>query len=195
MSAFDWSARTVFILAGGPSVLDLGLSPLRGRPVIAINSAYETWPQADICFFADARWYSQVYAHRPAFAGRFATTSTGGPPDVLRFVKIDPSNGIAVKRDQLALSRTSVSGAVNLARHWGATAIALLGVDGKTGDTRHHHGAKYPWPLVNGCFDHHRNELAALSSSLRAEGIRLLNCSPVNVIPGWDRVTFDEALS
>jgi hypothetical protein len=193
---FDWTGQTAFILGGGPSVLDLDLSPLTGRRVIAINSAYETWPQADICFFADARWYFDVYPKQPKFMGQFATTSTGGPRDVLRFTKIDPANGIATKRDQLALSRTSVSGAANLARHWGAKAIVLLGVDGKIGGAkRHHHSAQYPWPLVNGCFDQHRNELAGLSASLRAEGIRLMNCSPVNIIPGWDRASFAEALS
>ncbi|TPN44875.1 methyltransferase domain-containing protein [Mesorhizobium sp. B1-1-7] len=192
----DWEGETAFVLAGGPSVLDLDLSLLKGRRVIAINSAHLTWPDADILFFADARWWSEIGSRERPFAGRIVTTSNGGPRDVLRLTKIDPAKGIANKPNQLALARTSVTGAVNLAVHLGCCRVVLLGVDGRFAEdgTRHHHGAAYPWPLVKGSFDLHATEFAAVAPSLKRVGVEIINANPDSAISVWPKVSFEETM-
>ncbi|TGQ69522.1 methyltransferase domain-containing protein [Mesorhizobium sp. M00.F.Ca.ET.186.01.1.1] len=192
----EWEGDTVFVLAGGASVRDLDLSPLIGRRVIAINSAHRTWPQADILFFADHRWWTEIGA-KEGFGGRVVTTSGGGPRDVERLLKIDPAKGIACKPTQLALARTSVTGAINLAIHLGCRRIVLLGVDGRfAGDgTRHHHGAAYPWPLVKGSFDLHAAEFRAIAPSVAAAGVEVINANPDSVIDVWPKTSFEDVVS
>lgn len=195
--ASEWEGLTAFVLAGGASVKNLDLSLLKGWRVIAINSAHLTYPDADILFFADHRWWTDVGRNEQAFEGRIVTTSNGGPRDVLRLEKIDPAKGIATKPTQVALSRTSVSGAINLAVHLGCKRIVLLGVDGKVGadGQRHHHGGKYPWPMVKACFDHHAEEFRAIAPSLKAAGVEVINANPDSAIGVWPKVSFQEVVS
>jgi ADP-heptose:LPS heptosyltransferase/SAM-dependent methyltransferase len=199
--AREWESETAFVLAGGASVKDLDLSPLKGRRVIAINSAVLAWPDADILFFADARWWSDP-PHRwkadiGAFAGRFVTTSGGGPPGVTRLMKVDPKDGIATQPTQLALARTSVTGAINLAVHLGCRRVVLLGVDGRNSEdgSRHHHGADYPWPFIKGSFDLHAGEFKMVAASIAKAGVEVINANPASAIDVWPRMSFEEALS
>jgi ADP-heptose:LPS heptosyltransferase/SAM-dependent methyltransferase len=199
--ARDWEGLTAFVLAGGASVRNLDLSLLKGRRVIAINSAVLAYPDADILFFADARWWSDPpkawKADVGSFTGRFVTTSGGGPRDVERLLKIDPAKGIATDPTQLALSRTSVTGAINLAVHLGCTRVVLLGVDGKVAPDgkRHHHTAAYPWPMVKRCFDDHAAEFRAIAPSLKAAGVEVINANPDSAIDVWPKVPFEEVIS
>ncbi|RWN11766.1 hypothetical protein [Mesorhizobium sp.] len=199
--AREWEGETAFVLAGGASVKDLDLSPLKGRRVIAINSAVLAWPDADILFFADARWWSDPphgwKADIGSFKGRVVTTSGGGPQGVTRLMKVDPSNGIALNPAQLALARTSVTGAINLTVHLGCRRDVLLGVDGKNGDggRRHHHGAAYPWPFVKGSFDLHQAEFQAVAPSIARAGVDVVNANPDSAIDVWPKMRFEEAIA
>lgn len=198
--AREWEGETAFVLAGGASVKNLDLSPLKGRRVIAINSAVLAWPEADILFFADARWWSDPptgwKADIGAFKGRFITTSGGGPPDVTRLMKVDPSTGIANRPNQLALARTSVTGTINLAIHLGCRRVVLLGADGRHGNAgeRHHHGATYPWPFIKGSFDLHAAEFKAVAPSIERHGVEVVNANPDSAISVWPKVPFEIAV-
>lgn len=197
----EWEGETAFVLAGGASVKGIDLSPLKGRRVIAINSAVLAWPDADVLFFADARWWSDPprgwKADIGRFAGRVVTTSGGGPVDVTRLMKIDPANGIALAPTQLALARTSVTGAINLAVHLGCRRVALLGVDGRNGEAgeRHHHGAAYPWPFIKGSFDLHRTEFQAVAPSIARAGVEVINANPASAIDVWPKTGFEDAIA
>ncbi|ESY72526.1 hypothetical protein X740_33225 [Mesorhizobium sp. LNHC221B00] len=193
----DWEGETVFVLAGGPSVLDLDLSLLKGRRVIAINSAHLSYPDADALFYADSDWWTRVGVREPAFAGEiFTTNALGGPAAVNRLVKVD-AGGISASPGRIRISATSVSGAINIATLRGAGRVVLLGVDGcfGPGGRRHHHGANYPDPVRKGSFDRHRRELEGLAPSIAALGVEVINCSPVSHVTCWPRMSLPEALA
>lgn len=194
--AREFEGQIGWILAGGASVKKLDLSLLKGRRVIAINSAHLSYPDADILFYADQRWWTDI-GSKEGFRGQVVTTSGGGPRDVKRFLKIDPAKGIATDPNQLALSRTSVTGAINLLVHLGCRQIVLLGVDGKVSadGQRHHHGAAYPWPMVKACFDHHAAEFKAIAPSLVKAGVEVINANPDSAIDVWPKMPFQEAAS
>lgn len=199
--AREWAGETGFVLAGGASVKLLDLSLLKGRRVIAINSAVLAYPDADILFFADARWWSDPAkrwrADIGSFTGRVVTTSNVGPPGTLRLTKIEPTHGLATKPDQVALSRSGVTGAINILVHLGCKRIVLLGVDGKvsTDGRRHHHGAAYPWPMVKACFDHHAAEFKAVAPSLVKAGVEIVNANPDSAIDVWPKMPFEDVIS
>ncbi len=185
----DWPDETVFILGGGPSVLSQDLSLLTGRRVIAINSAWHTWRKADVLFFADARWWNE---YKPkGFDGLAVTTSHVTHPNVKRLEKVNPS---AMSRNPrcVALQRSSVTGAINLALHFGAAKIVLLGVDGKLVDGRRHsHGVKYRWAFRPKCFDEHAKEFRVVAPSIP---VPVFNCSPVSTIDAWPKMKLEDCL-
>ncbi|MER9937423.1 methyltransferase domain-containing protein [Mesorhizobium sp. M0088] len=189
----EWAGETVFILAGGASVLDLDLSPLKGRRVIAINSAWKTYPQADVLFFADTRWWTKYH---PEFGGLIVTTCAWSDKRIKNLKKIAPAKGISTKPDALALETTSVTGAINLAGHFGASRIVLLGVDGQiVKGQRHHHTDAYPWSFKADSFGKHAKEFEAIAPSVRAAGVEIINANPASAIDVWPKIPFQEVIA
>ncbi|MER9355549.1 methyltransferase domain-containing protein [Mesorhizobium sp. M0514] len=185
----EWTGETVFILAGGASVLSQDLSLLSGRRVIAINSAWKTYPQADVLFFADTRWWTKFH---PDFGGLVVTTCAWSDKRIKNLKKIAPGKGIATRPDTLALETTSVTGAINLAVHFGASRIVLLGVDGQiVKGQRHHHTDAYPWPFKGDSFGKHAAEFRAVAASIP---VPVINCSPVSNLDIWPKMTLEEAV-
>lgn len=185
----DWTGETVVILAGGPSVLDLDLSLLLGHRVIAINSAWKLYPHADVLFFADGRWFERFKPN--GFTGLCVTTGNVTDPTVMSFAKVAPMH-LATEPDKLALNRSSVTGAINLAVHLGAGKVILLGVDGKFVDGRRHgHDDEYPWHFVAGSYEQQAAEFRQVASSIP---VPVINCSPVSDLDVWPRMSLADAL-
>ncbi|TIM09145.1 hypothetical protein [Mesorhizobium sp.] len=196
----EWEGETVFILASGPSVLDLDLSLLTGRRVIAVKSSWLHWPAADVLFFADGRWWleKRLRPSADAFAGLIVTTAMEiGDPRVKRIKKIDPKH-LSAKPSEVALARTSTTGGINLAIHFGAKRIVLLGVDGKLGadGRRHSHGLKWPWPKGGEpqAFAGQLAEYRAIAPSAAAMGVEIVNANPDSAVHVWPRLKFEDCL-
>jgi hypothetical protein len=193
----EWRQEPVFILGGGPSVNGLDLTQLEGHKVIAINSAWRTYKAADVLFYADGRWWREYGKNSSGeFSGQVVTTASERPRNAITRKKVSPRLGLANNPGELALDKSSVSGAINEAVHRGSDLIVLLGVDGKLGEggKRHHHGEKYMWELVPKCFDQHAVEFKALAPSLEACRVRVINANPDSKIEVWPRMTFEEAM-
>jgi hypothetical protein len=195
-----WPGETVFILASGPSVKQLDLSPLKGRRVIAVKSSHLTWPTADVLFFADSRWWRDPKLKPRTFEGLIVSTATSIADKASRarirmMLKRNPV-ALAEERHAVALERTSTTGAINLAVHFGAARIVLLGVDGKIAPdgTRHCHGVKWPYPLVETCFDDQAREYAAIAPSAERLGVEIVNANPDSAISVWPRKPFQDCL-
>jgi hypothetical protein len=192
-----WSGPA-FIIGGGPSVLGQDLSLLDGRNVIVVNSAWRTYPKAEFLFFADDGWWGTFGpAAVEGFAGKIVTIANARHERLLRLRRVKPpACYLAQSRDTVAMLKTSVAGAVNLAWHLGAEPICLLGVDLRFGDDgrRHHHGDKYPKPPHPQWRHTHRRELEGQARALAQQGVQAINCSPVSEIKGWANMTINEAV-
>lgn len=193
-----WPGETVFILAAGPSTAALDLSRLAGRKVIAVKSAWAVYPKADVLFFADGRWWreKQLRPGVDAFAGQIVTTAMEiGDARVKRIKKISPSH-FSAKSDEVALARSSTTGAINLAIHFGARRIVLLGVDAKPAadGTRHNHRMKWPWPLRDGCWSAQAKEFEAVAPSAVKLGVEIVNANPDSAVQVWPRLKFEDCL-
>lgn len=182
-------------MCGGPSVRKVDLNRLRGRRVIVINSSIHAVPWADVAFFADARWY-RVPENRSAverFSGEVVTLlPTRGPRLISLRRKYPP--GLASNRSSITTLKTSLTGAINVAKHKGVSTIVLLGADGRRADdgATHHH-APHKWSVAPGCWDEHATELSTIVSDLN--GTVVLNASPNSA---WGHLfpvmTLDQAL-
>jgi hypothetical protein len=178
----EWAGETVFIVAGGPSVLEQDLESLRGARVIVINSSVFAVPWADILFFGDWRWWNEP-ENRAAitnFAGRVVTTSRLVTDNKVLFCKKTNPPGLATARDSLMQKWTSLTAATNLAAHLIGPGgmIVWLGADGKASGDRTHHHKPHRWPIRKGCYDRQYADLKTIVPSLAALGITAFNASP-----------------
>ncbi|RWO90923.1 hypothetical protein [Mesorhizobium sp.] len=195
-----WPGETVFVLAAGPSTNALDLSRLRGRRVIAVKSAWKVFAAADVLFFADGRWWreKQLRPGVDAFAGLIVTTAMEiSDPRIKRIKKIDPKQ-LSAKPGEVALARSSTTGAINLAIHFGAKKIVLLGVDAKLAPdgTRHNHGLRWPWPkgATAEAFADQAKEFEAIAPSAAGMGVEIVNANPDSAIKTWPRLKFEDCL-
>lgn len=193
----DWPGETVFIVGGGPSVLEQDVELLRGRRVIAINSSYQRVPFADYVIAHDHQWWrehkdriqatfqGQMVApteHRQGFDGRLYVHKRYPP------MSSDPG--------WISMKVTTFSGAINLAVHKGASKIVLLGADGKLGkDGRSHHYEPHCWwKFRTDRWDKHRAELQTFIGPLKLLRIEVLNASPGSAWDLWPVVTLEQAI-
>jgi hypothetical protein len=179
-----WAAETVFIVAGGPSILGVDLEELRGRRVIVINSSVHVVPWADILYFGDWRWWNEPenQAAVASFQGwQIVTVSQIVDDPKVKLCRTAKPPGLARAHDSLMQRNTSLTAATNLAAHLigpGGT-IVWLGADGRLApDGRSHHHQPHRWPHRPGCYDKQHEDLVTILPSLQELQITGYNASP-----------------
>lgn len=193
-----WAGETCFVVAGGPSARDLP-PRLDGENLIVVNSSYRRLPLADYLFFGDARWWEEELCSHEYELGTFggdivtcAAAVTG--PQVLRLKRINPPP-LADDPGTVAMRKTSLTGAINLAVHLGVARIVLVGADCKPGaDGRTHHHAPHPWPQTATCYAEWIGELTAIAPALDARKVTVVNASPGSALTCWPIVSLEDAL-
>lgn len=214
-----WSGETVVCIGGGPSVRLEEVQALRGRArVIAINDAYLLAPFADVCYFADHRWWDwhhfgkhgkpklgltkeMVGAAFAAFPGQKCTIEPTGisvaDPEVFmlhQFGWREQRSGFeGFSNDPRALA-TGLNGgyqALNLAVLSGARTVLLYGYDMR--DHAHWHDG-HPVPATNAA-DLYVQQFRKNAPAIRASGAAVINCTPGSALDVFPFSTLDAMLS
>lgn len=173
-----WPNSTIVCLGSGPSLTQADVDVCRGHHVIAVNDAYRLAPWADVLYAADARWWRRM-GGLSSFPGRRYSIM----PDHHQVAQHEFS-GIEILRntgvhglemDATALRTGGNSGyqAINLAVHFGATRILLLGYD-MHGDHffgSHPDKTRPPFKL---CLE----SFPTLVEPLADIGVTVINCTP-----------------
>lgn len=192
-----WRGETVFVLAGGPSLIgfDAGVLLGRGR-VLAIKESCLLAPFADALLFVDAPWFDRERALIDRFAGPVVTTATNAAlHPCVRLMKRGLDRGLADAPDTLNYAATVVYAALNLIAHAGAARAVLLGMDhgfDAAGPARHHD--RNPLPPPPGAFTRQAEALATISGPLAERGVDVLNATPGSRLTLWPRAELKELL-
>lgn len=195
-----WDGQPCAIVAGGPSLAGYNVDRLRGVHVIAVNSSWKRVPFADYLIFGDTRWWYEYGTDAAAnFPGQIVTLEEEAQserinhPRLLKLKKRKPP-GLAIEPDSAAMQWTSLSAALNLARHLGPNPITLFGADGGPSlEGKTHHHAPHPWGQVPDNWARQRDELRAVASSLSDAGVSVRNASPGSALSFWPIIPFDQA--
>jgi len=194
-----WPGETVVVLGTGPSltVEDVDYCRTKAR-VIAVNDAYHLAPWADALYGCDAQWW-QWHRGVPEFTGpKWALDHSAWTkyraiyPDVQRLRNTGWS-GLEHLPTGLKSGRNSGYQAINLAVHYGAARILLLGFDMQAAKDRSHFFGEHPnrqrspYPLFRHAFD-------SLVKPLAKIGVVVLNCSRSTMLTAFPRVPLREAL-
>lgn len=194
----EWPGERCFIICGGESIRrqrDV-IPTLKGR-VIAIKEGVLLRPKADVLFLGGEKTPAIALPLIPKFKGRYMVVRGKSdqelPPAVVRVTR-------AKDHTQLCDIPTHVCGydtgtsAINLAYHFGATEIVMLGYDMR--GRRWFEGEwPHPMPVIpEEHFRRHMVPLEALAADAKAKGIRIVNCSPISRVTAFERRPLEEFL-
>lgn len=195
-----WSGETVVCIATGPSLTAEDCEFVRGKArVIAINDAYRLAPWADCLYACDAQWW-RWHQGVPSFAGvKWSLNhSAWGKyravyPDVRLLRNTGPA-GLEHEPTGLRTGRNSGYQAVNLAYHYGAARIVLLGYDMQPSGGKSHFFGEHP----NGQrspYDQFRRAFQSLVKPLQKAGIQVINCTRRTALLAFPTAPLEDVLS
>jgi hypothetical protein len=189
------NADTFVLIGGGPSLTLDDVASVRGRArVIAINDAYLLAPWAEILYAADRTW---IDAHHgvPDFQGlKYSIDShdTVSRPD---WTVLKNTGPLGLELDPAGLRAGLNSGyqAINLAVHFGAKQIVLLGYDLSPDESREHW---FPDPPDRqpSPYSQMREAFTSIVEPLAALGVSVVNCSRRTALTVFQRASLADAL-
>lgn len=196
-----WLGETVVCLGTGPSLTADDVNAVRGKArVIAVSDAYRLAPWADALYSADFQWW-RWHQGVPSFAGpkwsieghSWRKNRRAVYPDV----QLLRDTGITgLERDPSGLKTGKNSGyqAINLAVHYGATRIVLLGYDMKLGVKGAHFFGEHP-SQHRGPYRTFVPHFRTLVAPLKALGVSVLNCTRDSALDAFPRQPLQDALA
>jgi hypothetical protein len=202
-----WPGQTVAIIGGGPSVTQAQVDYLKGRcRVIAVNDAYLLCPWADVLYFCDDRWWGWHHK-RPeyqAFAGIKVTLENP------RVCQLEPGvkpirnmgrEGLWPGRNGVMTGANSGYQGINLAVHFGAKRILLIGFDMHMRGGKSHwfgkHPINHPTKTDNVPGDYSNTMLPnfpTLLDPLKQLGVEVINCTPGSALTCFPMMSLEDAL-
>lgn len=196
-----FQGETVFLVAGGPSLIGFDFSRLKNRRVLAINRAHEFLPGAELLWWSDASFWRRnkealmVHAARWKGTGHLHYQEGELPPDIHVYRFTGP-HGFDDRADCLRDGNSSAYAAMHLLAHLGAAKIVLLGLDLRFGPNResHFHSGHGRLHLEVTLTDLMAPMFLSLARPLAQRGIEVLNASPTSALTIWPRCSIDEAL-
>jgi len=184
-----------------PSSYSEYLSPLHDRHVIGVNNAYLLGPWIGCLFFGDCGWYvvhrkklAEIPILKVTCCSRFANKSRSNSEGI-KYLSKDSNHrqGITTRPTMVSWNSNSGAAAINLAAHFRAKRIILLGFDMSMGGSASHwhqgHGAQKPPP-----FKKHLQGFPAIAEDATRLGIEILNANPDSAIDCFPRVNLRDLL-
>jgi hypothetical protein len=188
---------TVAIFAGGPSLTREDVDYCRDKveAAICVNNSYQLAPWATALWGADARWWAW-HKGAPSFPGlKYSLSRGAGKWPGVQVLRNAGARGLEDDPSAIRNGRNGAYQAVNLAVHFGAARIVLLGVDMKRGPKgeEHWHGdhpnhSRSPYGLFLVYFQ-------TIVDPLKERGIDVVNCSPGSALTCFPRLPLREVLS
>ena len=131
-----WEGETVFILGGGPSLLQSPLHLIHNERVLGVNDAFTLGNWVDACYFGDCQWWEwNRNEFREEYGGlRMTSCQRLYNLTFIKTWKRGKPRGIETEPGHIAWNYNSGLSAINVAYHLGAVKIVLLGFDMKVND-------------------------------------------------------------
>lgn len=189
--------QTAFLLGGGPSLRALDIERLRGRQVVAINSACHLAPWAPILFFTDNNWFDDHRAIIEPWSGLVVTVSRhakGKLPDKLLRIELAEMRTFTVGHQILKRGRSSGHTAISLVIALGCRDVVLLGYDMRVVDGRSHHHDDYHNPDVNLYATDFLPAFKGWNKAAREAGVTVRNATPDSALDEFERASIDDIL-
>lgn len=220
--AREWRGETAVLIGGGPSLTVGQIELVRAAHAagqvrcIVVNDGFLLAPWADVCYFADAKWWrwttdgtpkpgftaEEVRDRFASFAGQKCSIQSmraAIPDDSVHMLRNRDfphhGEGLSLDHGALVTGRNGGFQALNLAVLAGIQAAILIGYDGAPRDGRTHWFGDHPRVERPTVYPEIRRGFTAARRALAAAGVRVMNCSPGSAIDAFDKVELEEALA
>ncbi|MBI1216891.1 MAG: hypothetical protein GC185_13895 [Alphaproteobacteria bacterium] len=192
-----WAGERAFILGTGESLTADAARAIEGLGrVIAVNDAWRLAPFADVLYACDRQWWDH-WRGVPEFKGEKWTQDANFGADCalrwgLNLVRSIEAPGLSFDPEFIHRGGNSSYQALNLAAHFGASEIVLLGVDLKG---RHFFGDHPQGLRRRSPFAEWRANFATLLPDIARANIKILNASPISELKCFPKVSVDDLLA
>lgn len=173
--------QTVFLLGGGPSLVDVDATRLRGLNVMAINSSCVVAPWAPFLFFTDTNWFDDHRRVVEEWPGVVVTSSRQAKealPDKLHRIHLEMMPEFTKGQPTLKFGRSSGHTAISLSVSMGAIRVILLGYDMRRVGGRSHFHDEYGTEDDKMYRDDFLVHFTGWNEAARRCGVRIINCTP-----------------
>lgn len=180
---FNWRDHTAVVVASGPSLTDEQITLIEHSVVftIAVNNSYAKLQHPDVVYACDYLWWKLNHMKaKQNIPRRQLWTQDRAAAEQFQLSHIQWEGKDGLGKRGLRVNGNSGAGAINLAYHFGARRILLVGMDMKPGPNgeKHWH-PDHPKPLVQGQqFEEWRKKMGVLAADLKTEGVTVVNCTP-----------------
>ncbi len=190
-----WPDSTVYIIGGGPSLKNMDLSQIQNKRIIGVNNAYQLGEWVDVCWWGDCPWWRQHAERLKKFPGLkiHCCNRHAIRPDTKRLLRGRPL-GIDLRPEYVAWNNSSGASAVNLAVHFGAKRIVLLGFDmkkGPNGENNWHTEHKNYEPDWNP-YDRFLKVWPHIRKDAKKIGVEILNATPDSALTLFPMVKLED---
>ena len=180
---FDWRGHSVVVVASGPSLTDEQITLIEHSVVftIAVNNSYAKLQHPDVVYACDYLWWKLNHMKaKQNIPRRQLWTQDRAAAEQFQLSHIQWEGKDGLGKRGLRVNGNSGAGAINLAYHFGARRILLIGMDMKPGaNGEKHWHPDHPKPMVQGQqFEEWRLKMGVLAKDLAAEGVTVINCTP-----------------
>lgn len=197
----QWPGETVVCLGTGPSLMAADVEACRGRArVIAIKDAVRLAPWADVLYGAGADAGGKTWWRRYGPTLTFAGARYCLDPKAAAWASVlasGPEQGLSADPGALATGGHSGYSAINLAVHFGAARIVLLGYDLQATGGRDHFCGPHQHGHSRGHlpFELFRHHFPSIVAPLAVRGVSVVNASRETSLTIFPRMTITEALA
>ncbi len=186
----EWVGERCFVLCTGESLkAQAHLVPkLKGR-FIAVKHAVMLRPDADVLFLSGEQTAEVAKMLIPMFKGTHiivrGKSEPSLPPSVHRVTRAKDHDHIYQTPGHIRglIGRDAGTSAIDLAAHFGATEIIVLGMDMQGGHFCHHPLQRPP----ESHFKRHMEVQPLMAADAKAKGIRIVNVSPNSRVECFER--------
>jgi len=193
-----WEGETIYIIGGGPSLKNFNFMGLVGSRVIAVNKAMYAYPNADVLFWTDSRFYTWYKNDIDNFQClKYTLKSANQYTADVKILRKGAPHGLEEGTDTLAHGNNSGYAAINLAYHLGAKRIVLLGFDMcNDGIVTHFHDG-YPTRATGDRIyvDKFLPGFTSLYECLKQKGVEVLNASPYSKLTVFTKISLEAAVT
>lgn len=176
-----WEGKTAVCIASGPSLIaeDCAAVEKAGLPAIAVNSSWKLARFAGVVYAGDLAWWKEYGGEIDIDAERWTCSSRAAK---LYGLKLHKAGG----------EYNSGLRAVQLAVHFGAKRVLLLGYDASVKAGTHWHGSheKTKNPDEARCEKWRRQ-----FSKLDTKDVEVINCTPGSALECFPKMTLTEAMT
>ncbi|MCP4475394.1 MAG: hypothetical protein GY821_12680 [Gammaproteobacteria bacterium] len=181
-----WEGSTVYVLGGGNSLLKEELHLIEDQRVIGVNCSFLLGDWVDVCWWGDPRWFDWNKEKLSEFGGLkvCCCESLRKRPEI-KVLRRGKPMGFDLRSDFISWNLSSGVAAINLAFHFGAKRIVLLGFDMSVSDDGENNWhdlhkvkdtTRDPYPRFLEAFPHIKRDAAT-------EGVEIINSTMCSMIP------------